>query len=352
MKRALAGPIRRMWQGEDSLLSAILFPVTLPLSLVFGTGVRVRNALFDLGLRRVHRGPVPVISVGNVTVGGTGKTPVSRWLVERLGRAGIRPALVTRGYGDDELALHRRWNPEVPVVAHRDRVRAVRQAHREGAAMAVVDDGFQHRRLHRDVDIALLSPLDPFPPRLLPRGPYREPLRALRRADLILVPWRTPDEGRRARRLAEELGRAPGFPPVHTFGFAPGPWQRLDGGPAAAPEGPVVVLTSVAKPESVVALVRQTGLESVEILAYPDHHPYREADVKRIRERAGGRTVVTTEKDAVKLEAFAEVLGPVVVLPLRPVPGAAVAAAVDALVSDLVGRETPGDAPRVGGTEG
>lgn len=328
MKGALEGPVRRSWSGRGGVLDVALLVVTLPLSLVFGTGVRIRNGLFDLGILPVREAPVPVISVGNLTVGGTGKTPVARWLVETLLERDRRPALVSRGYGEDELQLHRRWNPSVPVVADRDRVRAARAAARQGSDVCVVDDGFQHRRLHRDLDIVLISPRDPFPPRLLPRGPYRETLRALGRADLVLVPCRTADEERTARRLADELSRVGRFPRVFPFTFSSGGWQDVAGDPAPPPEAETVVLTSVARPEGVVALAREAGVEVEEAIGYPDHHVYSEADVEKVMARARGRAIVTTEKDAVKLADFDRELDAVRVITLRAVPSASVRRAV------------------------
>lgn len=327
-------------------MGLLLTPVALPLALLFGAGVRIRNVLYGREILRAHRAPIPVVSVGNLTVGGTGKTPVSGWVVNRLQAKGARPALITRGYGADEVELHRRWNPEAPVIVHSDRLAACRGAAEAGAGVCVLDDGFQRRRLARDVDIVLLSPADPLPARLLPRGPYREPLGALRRADLVLIPYRTEEELGRCHELTDRLGRRVGFPPVYPLSLEPGPWEDLDGQPATAPDGPVVVLCSVARPESVASVARTAGATVEEVLVYPDHHEYDDEDVDEIRRSARGRTLVTTEKDAVKLTSYRGRLGDPRVVPLRPRPVGAVARALDRALERAMAGKTGDGVPR------
>lgn len=320
--RRLGPLLQAFWRGERSPFTPLLVALTLPAGLLFGAGVRLRNFLYDQGLLPVRTGPIPVISVGNLAVGGTGKTPVSAWIAATLRERGRRPALVARGYGEDELLLHRRWNPEVPVIRARRRLEGIREAARQGCDVVVLDDGFQHRAVARDLDLVLLSPAHPLPPRLLPRGPFREGLRSLRRADGLLVTVKGPSQDEGARKLARELESVAGRTPVHLVPLVPGAWQDLEGAPAAAPGGELLAVTSVAEPASFVALIRdRTGAEP-ELLAFPDHHPYSGDDVARIAALAEGRTVVTTEKDAVKLEAFTDRLPPVRVLPLTPRAGA------------------------------
>jgi tetraacyldisaccharide 4'-kinase len=179
--------------------------------------------------------------------------------------------------------------------------------------VVVLDDGFQHRRLARDLDIVLIAAEDPFPGRLLPRGPYREPTEALGRAHSVVVTRRTAspsDAGELARKVAEAHPRIV----VAVAALVPGGWQDLSGRPASAPIGAAVAAAAVARPEAFrVHVESETGGE-VELAAFPDHYDYREADARALRARAGGRAIVITEKDAVKLSAHAAVLGPVRVL--------------------------------------
>jgi tetraacyldisaccharide 4'-kinase len=228
-------------------------------------------------------------------------------------RVGGPVALVSRGYGEDEILLHRRWNPGIPVFFSVDRVVAATEARDGGARVVILDDGFQHRRLARDLDVVLLAAEDPFPGRLLPRGPYRERPDALERAQAVVVTRRTA-----AAPAAEALACTVGerFPhlTVALVALLPGGWQDLAGAPAPPPEGPVLAVSGIAKPEAFAVHVGSEIRGEVESMEFPDHHPFSAADVKAMRERARGRTVVVTQKDAVKLQPYGTELDPVRVL--------------------------------------
>jgi tetraacyldisaccharide 4'-kinase len=170
MRALLERPIRNLWDGRGGALRVPLALLTLPPALVFGPCREAATSSSTTASSRRNGRRIPVVSVGNLTVGGTGKTPVSRWLMEEARRLGVTPALVARGYGEDEILLHRRWNPDVPVVVAPRRIDGVARAAAEGAGICILDDGFQHRRLARDLDILLLSVHDPLPARLLPGG--------------------------------------------------------------------------------------------------------------------------------------------------------------------------------------
>jgi tetraacyldisaccharide 4'-kinase len=324
MSGGLEARVRRWWRGESGWPGRLARGPASVLALAFRGLVALRNGLYDRGWLPARRAPIPVLGVGNLTVGGTGKTPVAAWFVWRLAEAGRRPALVARGYGRDELALHGRWNPSVPVLASTDRADAVRQAALRGSDVAVLDDGFQHRRLARDADVVLLAAETAFPGRMLPSGPYREPPEALGRADLVIVTRKSAPESR-AVELAETV--AAGWPLVglaRAF-LAPAGWRHLDGSLAPPPEGPVLVATAVADPESVQVAVRAALAAEVapgghvpepELVAFPDHHVFRPREVEALVSRAGSRTVVVTEKDAVKLLDHHAVLSRVRVLAL------------------------------------
>ena len=192
------------------------------------SAMTARNVLYDRGLFRSYRLPRPVISVGNLTTGGTGKTPVVRWLVRVLRRRGWTPGILHGGYAEDEPALHRAWFPDLPVVADRDRLRGAGRAMEMGADVLVLDDAFQHRRIGRDLDIVLVA-AEAWgrTARLLPRGPYREPPSALRRADLVVVTRRTATAAR-AAQVEWDVGRISGRPTARLHLDARR-WIRPDG---------------------------------------------------------------------------------------------------------------------------
>jgi tetraacyldisaccharide 4'-kinase len=310
--------VRRWWSGEMGAAGAVLSAVTAPLEWVYAAEVRRRDLRYRTtpGARVEGLG---VVSVGNLAVGGTGKTPLAAWAGRLLAEAGAHPALLSRGYGEDEVLLHRRWSPGIPVHAGADRLAAARTAREEGADVAVLDDGFQHRRLARDVDLVLLAAEDAFPGRMLPRGPYREPASALARAHAVVVTRRTAPAPAAAALAREVFRRHPAIP-VGVLGLLPGGWSTLAGEAADAPRGSVLAAAGVARPETFrrqVAEATGSGVSDVELVAFPDHHTFTPADARALRRRAETRTLVVTEKDAVKLEAHADTLGSVRVLGVR-----------------------------------
>jgi tetraacyldisaccharide 4'-kinase len=309
-----------LWGGGGGPGFALARGALLPLEALYRAGVGLRNRAFDVGLLRSAEPPIPVVSVGNLTVGGTGKTPVTAWVVTELTRLGANPAVVSRGYGEDEIALHRQWHPQVPVLVAPRRIEGIREAARSSASVAVLDDGFQHRWVRRSLDVVLLAAEQPFPAPVLPRGPGREPAGALRRADWAVITRKAASDGRVEAVAAEVAARHPSLPVAHLT-LAPDGWVSLAGGAAEPPGAGVLVVASVAQPETVAALVRATTGHEPDVLAYPDHYRYRAPDARRIREVAGNRTVVTTEKDAVKLRPLADAIGDARVLRLAVRPG-------------------------------
>lgn len=301
-----------------------------PLAWGYRLGIAARRVAYGVGLFPVHRVPVPVVSVGNLTVGGTGKTPAALWIAAWLRERGERPAIVTRGYGghlagrvltvghdghalydareigDEGVLLAQRFPG--PVVCGADRVAAARLALEEHeASVLILDDGFQHWRLGRDLDVVLVDGRSGFGNgAMLPAGPLREPFAALRRADAIVVTKATAGS-----KVAEVLVRfAPGVP---TFGAdlkASSLVVSEDGILVPRPLGElvgrrVVTVSAIAQPHSFYELLGQLEVRAVEVLEFPDHHQYTQSDWQRITQ-AGHRAdlVVCTEKDLVKLRRF------------------------------------------------
>jgi tetraacyldisaccharide 4'-kinase len=297
------------WSGEATGIGwSLLTLAATPAEWGFRVGVGARSAAYDRGWFPARPGPVPVISVGNLSVGGTGKTPVAAYVVGLLEAQGRRPGLVARGYGEDELTLHGRWHPGTPVVADPDRVMGVGRAAEEGADVVVLDDGFQHRRLARDLDLVVVAAEQGLPGRLLPRGPFREPRSALSRADHVIV---TRKSASAARAVALEGEIRAGWPdlPVTRIRLAPAGWTDLDGHPASPPDGPLLAVCSIGRPDTFAGLVAETLGREAELLPFPDHHRFTEGDVEKIAGHVPrGGALVVTEKDAVKLLRFRDSL--------------------------------------------
>lgn len=289
--------------GGGGFVGRVVRTTLAPVELLYRFGAGVHAGLYDRGLREPQRIDIPVISVGNITVGGAGKTPFSAWVVDRLLERERTPALVHGGYGLDEPKLHRQWHPDVQIVVDRDRVAAAATAMTAGADVIVLDDGFQHRRLHRDLDIVLVAAESWTPkPRLLPRGPWREPVRSLERADVVVVTRKVASE-EEARAVADRLALRLPDVPVSRAAILPEGWAGAEQR-ASTPPTPALAVAGIAAPELFLRNASEAGAVVESTLLFPDHHGYTAADVSRIRSVAAGRPIVTTEKDAVKLELF------------------------------------------------
>ena len=276
-----------------------------PLELLYGGAVAVRDALFDAGVLPSHAPALPSLSVGNLTVGGTGKTPVSAWLTAQLAQRGARPALVLRGYGGDEPLVHARLNPQVPVVIAPDRLDGIARAAASGADVAVLDDAFQHRRVRRSVDVVLVSAERWTPrPRLLPAGPWREPVRALGRASMVLVTRKAATDAD-AAVVTSDLARLVPEVPRGVVHLAMGELRRVDGDgvlPLQALSGArVLAISAIGDPVAFQEQLREQG-GCVRARTLADHHPFTSAEASRMAAALEpGAMAVCTLKDAVKL---------------------------------------------------
>jgi tetraacyldisaccharide 4'-kinase len=288
-----------------------------PLANLFGAAVGLRNALYDSGVFPARRLQRPVVSIGNLSVGGSGKTPFVLALGELMKERGISFDVLSRGYGretrgisivdpgglpqqfgDEPLLIARKL--AVPVVIGEDRYAAgVVAENKFDSRLHLLDDGFQHRSLARDFDILLLTPEDARD-RLLPAGRLREPLSAVRRADAIVLsggasPDKFPLDGKlvwRARR-----GILPRNVPPRPVAFC-----------------------GIARPQNFLLQLRTAGVEVAAEAIFRDHYRYKEKDIRELialRAQSGAGGFVTTEKDAVNLGGFFSALQPLAVVPVK-----------------------------------
>lgn len=297
--------------------AAVIRAVLTPLSHLFGWAVARRNARFDrlaeaTGPDALPSMPLPAISIGNLTVGGTGKTPVASWFVSRLLARGAHPALVLRGYGDDEWRVHLMLTPDAPVITDADRVRGAQTAVSRGADCVVLDDAFQHRHARRVSDVVLVS-ADQWHPavRLLPAGPYREGLAALDRATAVVITVKAATEEKTAAVLAA-LSRVVPAERIAVVRLLPGGLRGWPQGDGPALQGLTATLMSaIADPQ---AFERQLGASGLTVrghLRFPDHHQFTAEEVsKAVTVAQGGDGVVCTLKDAVKLGPLWPRFGP------------------------------------------
>jgi tetraacyldisaccharide 4'-kinase len=284
-------------------------------SVGYGLGVRLRNRLYDVGWKRQHRAAVPVVSVGNLTLGGTGKTPCVEYLARFYRDRGTQVVILSRGYGgsngpNDEALVLEENLPDVPHLQGADRVALAGVAVEElEAELLILDDGFQHRRLSRDLDVVLLDATDPFGRgRLFPRGLLREPPSSLRRADAVMLTRCDQVAGKEANELTERVRKlAPGRTVVSTT-HAPVAWLQ-HGQPDRPVEvlrgKPVAAFCGIGNPEAFRRTLRAVGVKPIAFRTFPDHHAYTRAVVEDLRDWArqqpADAVLATTQKDAVKL---------------------------------------------------
>ena len=279
--------------------------------------MRARNALYDRGIARARKVQGPVVSIGNLSVGGSGKTPFVLVLGELLKARGVKFDILSRGYGrrtrgvarvdpaglprdfgDEPLLLARRLS--VPVIVGEDRYEAGLFAEKSfGPQLHLLDDGFQHRALARDFDIVLVTPEDARD-RLLPAGRLREPLTSLSRADAVVLtsgasPESFPSNGKLVWRVRRGISvtNVPARP---------------------------VVFCGIARPQNFLLQLRTAGIEPVAQALFRDHHAYTERDIQdllKLRQQSEAEGFVTTEKDAINLGGFLDALQPLAVIPVK-----------------------------------
>ncbi len=313
-----------------------LEPIVLPpLSALYGVITRARLALYGRGTFRVSELEVPVISVGNITTGGTGKTPLVEWLARRLVGEGRKVCILTRGYGrtnsgrrvivsdaqkvlatpdeagDEAFLLASKLKSLVAVISDADRIAAGKWAISQfGVDTLLLDDAFQHLRVHRDLNIITVDATNPWGGgHLLPFGSLREPLSGLERADCILL-TRTEQidttDGIVTRLSKLSRGRPVFLSQMQTRGFSSVVnLDVLDS--TTSPENPIAAFCGIGNPKAFFHQLQSEGCQLALTRAFPDHHSYNQAELRSLvqeAKKAGARGLVTTAKDAVKLSSF------------------------------------------------
>jgi tetraacyldisaccharide 4'-kinase len=307
----------KLVRGEHRGLPASLARAMLGMSaLGYQLAVNVRNAAFDRGWFRSTKATIPVISVGNITLGGTGKTPMVEWIARWFRERGLRVVIVSRGYGgseglNDEGRVLEENLPDVPHLQGADRVRLAQVAVDElESEVIVLDDGFQHRRLVRDLDVVLLDALEPFGlGRLFPSGLLREPLRSLRRAGVVVLSRADLVDAERRSAIRAEAERHAGPLVWVEARHAPLCLIDVDCRTSTLDQlagARVVAFCGIGNPEGLRRTLAPLCPNLVDLRIFPDHHPYSAGDVDSLRLWASNfraDLVLTTQKDLVKLRS-------------------------------------------------
>jgi tetraacyldisaccharide 4'-kinase len=291
-------------------MSAVARPVLLPLVPLYRIALATRELRLRSGMEPVRKLRQPVISVGSLSAGGAGKTPMTIALARALTGRGLAVDVLSRGYGrrgkaavrvdpkgaaelfgDEPLLIARQAGVPVYVAARRYDAGLLAEADAGGAAVIhLLDDGFQHRQLHRDANILLLDENDLSAERLIPAGNLREPAAAAHRATVVVIP------------ADETSGRVESI--LRERGFEGQVWRvrrHIEVSPVA---GAVLAFCGIARPPQFFAGLEAAGLRLAGRIAFPDHHRFTAHDIERIEEtarRAGAQAAITTEKDRVRL---------------------------------------------------
>lgn len=308
---------------SDFLAAIIRFGLST-LTPIYRLAVAIRNRRFDRAARNpssnlIRAIKVPVISIGNLTTGGTGKTPMVITICEILRREDWKVAIVSRGYGsqskaklnDEALELQDRL-PDIPHLQSPDRFEAAQRAVDEfGSQIIVLDDGFQHRRLHRDLDIVLIDCTNPFGyDRLLPRGLLREPLSSLGRCHAIVLTRCELVSAEQRHQLLQEVSRWNDKAILAATQISPEGWLRSDGSRYSLEHlgsQAVFVICGIGNPSSFLSTVERMGLQVAGHQFFADHHDYSRQDMSRVTqaaESAGAKAIVCTHKDLVKVRSM------------------------------------------------
>jgi tetraacyldisaccharide 4'-kinase len=312
--------IRRVWERRG-VLGRLVWVSFLPVSCLYWLGVQTRNILYSVGWKTTQTLNEFVLSIGNLTVGGTGKTPTVVWVAQELQKRGFRIAVLSRGYnrkgsqprvltanapgdvdasGDEPAMMARLFG--LTVAVSNPRYKGALEAMKNNAVdVFILDDGFQHRQLARDLDLVLLG--SDSTGWVLPSGPFREPSKAVGRADFLLVTDSQDKWQRLVSQAEQRLVFHGALKPVALIGFESRRWKEYPLSLLARRK--IVAVAAIANPEPFYRIIHDWEGEIVEVLEFKDHHDYSSKDWQRINRAArNADLIITTEKDILKLIRF------------------------------------------------
>ena len=327
---------------KSNKLFFIIFPILYFLSKVYSVILRIAKFCYKKGILYSYRPKVKIISIGNITLGGTGKTPLTEWIAKLLIKNNMKVGVIIRGYKKpknsnvlfdtsyfslgDEAAMLKENIPEACVYVGRDKIASAKHLEDESLEIGIVDDGFQHWRLKRDLNIvAIDSTMDLFSQYLLPLGKLREPIESLKRADIFVL-TKTDAGIENSEILKKKLREiklnalivSSVYKPLSFYNLKSGTSIELDS--KVLKNKKVFIVAGIVNPLYFDKLISELGVKIEREFVYPDHHSYTIDDVRAISQLAKERsvsTIITTQKDAVRLQHLVESFGLIDVFTLK-----------------------------------
>jgi len=296
---------------KDGVIAGLVKIVLHLMSYLYRGALNAVDWSYLSGLKKEHDIPVPVISVGNITLGGTGKTPFTVYIADHFSATGKKPAVLMRGYGDDEHKMLSDTLPDIRVYPGRNRLKKSRDALKDGADLMILDDGYQHRKIRRDLNILLLDCPAPFGNGFLfPRGILREPVSAVKRADIVIITKSDSVDREQKDRIVNRVkGLVPGIP-VLTAAHEPVSVSDITGNTYSLEviRGKrICAVSGIADPGYFEFTIKKTGGIPSKYFRFPDHYCYSQRDIDRIYAGclgANSELILVTGKDFVKMKTL------------------------------------------------
>jgi len=300
-----------MKDQRNSVFDKVVKLILAIVSFLYGISINVIDAIYKRGVRKIFKSKIPVISVGNITLGGTGKTPFSVFAAEYMQSKQKKPAILIRGYGNDECRMLKDELSDIKVYVGQSRKIGALNAAMDGCDVIILDDGFQHRTLKRDLDILLVDGKSFFGnEKLFPRGLLRERLSSMKRADmLVLTKIDSADKVKQTEFIDRIKGILPDMP-IITAKHGISVLTDVTGSvypPEYLKEKKTLLVSGIGDPEYFSFLVKNKITENISCLDYPDHYSYDQEDVEKIFKKAkffNAEAIITTKKDFVKMKSL------------------------------------------------
>lgn len=304
---------RDIISGQRKGFAALLVRICLNiLGAAYSLTIRLRNRLYNKGIFKTHSVSAPVISIGNITTGGTGKTPLVVWIVRHLTKQHYSAAILTRGYKSsfgvsDEATLLAQTCPGTPVIINPNRIKGAKLAISQGANILVMDDGFQHRRLTRDLDILTIDATEPFGfGKILPAGLLRESLKEIRRADAVVITRADQCNPEKIDNIKQTIKKYNSDMPIACTIHRPKSFQTASGKkiiPEEIKGKKIFAYCGIGNPNAFLNTLNNLGVHLVGKQIFSDHYHYSKENILEIYKnslQADAELIVTTEKDWMK----------------------------------------------------